>query len=194
MDTHLDRQHLGKRYLYRRHTYKQRPYKHRPCKQGVTAQSGMTLIETLLVMVLIGMMTTWGLSSWRSYQQALQLEQSAQQLLAFLTTQQADANWRNESVVLWVKQGKGGCVGTHAVSPECANAGGRVFRLPYSSVSLSDFSANNMGFYGLRNAALPGHIRLSSNAGSVRVILSARGRLRLCSEKQQVLGIGVCAQ
>jgi len=57
---------------------------------------------------------------------------------------------------------------------------------------LLDFTDKSMGFYGLRNAALAGHLTLKNTAGSLRVVLSARGRLRICSENQPVLGIGVC--
>ncbi|MEX0631298.1 hypothetical protein M8494_00635 [Serratia ureilytica] len=46
--------------------------------------------------------------------------------------------------------------------------------------------------YGLRNTAQAGHILLSNDAGSLRLVLSARGRLRLCSEGQRVRGIALC--
>ncbi|MDU7768282.1 MAG: prepilin peptidase-dependent protein, partial [Serratia marcescens] len=49
-----------------------------------------------------------------------------------------------------------------------------------------------IGFYGLRNTAQAGHILLSNDAGSLRLVLSARGRLRLCSEGQRVRGIALC--
>ncbi|AHG19249.1 N-terminal cleavage protein [Chania multitudinisentens RB-25] len=155
-------------------------------------QQGLSLIELLVVMLLAGMLTSWGISQWHHYQQALRLEQTAQQLLAFLTRLQADANWRNRNALLWFKPGEPWCVGSGTPVIACASAAGWVFTPGYLDVQLQDFTQKEMGFYGLRNNAQAGHILLSNGAGRIRLVLSARGRLRLCSEEIAVRGIALC--
>ncbi|CDG48273.1 prepilin-type N-terminal cleavage/methylation domain-containing protein [Serratia symbiotica] len=103
-------------------------------------QRGMTLIELLVVILIAGILTGWGVSHWHLYQQALRLEHTAQQLLAFL-------------------------------------------------IRLQD---KEIGFYGVRNNAQAGHIVLSNGAGSLRLVLSAKGRLRVCSERKNARGIALC--
>ncbi|WP_255466772.1 MULTISPECIES: prepilin peptidase-dependent protein [unclassified Rahnella] len=155
-------------------------------------EQGMSLIEMMVVVALIAMCTLWGIHSWRSYQQALKLEQSAQQLRLYLYGVQAEANNYNRSAVLWGISGANGCVGTGIRPSDCRNAAGKIFALHEAGIELADVPEKNMGFYGLRNAALAGHITLRNPAGSVRIVLSVRGRLRMCSETQPLLGIGLC--
>jgi prepilin peptidase dependent protein A len=155
-------------------------------------QSGMTLIELLVVITLAGMLTSWGVSHWRHYQQALRLEHTAQQLLAFLGRLQNDANWRNRAALLWIKTGNPWCVGSGEPPPNCTSDNGWVFKPDYQDVELVGFTQKEMGFYGLRNNAQAGHIQLGNGAGQLRLVLSAKGRLRLCSEGKVVRGIALC--
>lgn len=155
-------------------------------------QRGMTLIELLAALLIVGMLTGWSVGQWRHHQQALRLEHSAQQLLAFLLRLQADANWRNRTTMLWFKNGVPWCLGGGAPPPDCGSAGGSAFSPPYRDVLLSAYTGKEIGFHGLRNTAQAGHIILSNGAGSLRLVLSARGRLRLCSEEKRVRGIALC--
>ncbi|CAI0998923.1 Tfp pilus assembly protein FimT [Serratia entomophila] len=155
-------------------------------------QRGMTLIELLAVILIAGMLTGWGVSHWRHYQQALRLEHTAQQLLAFLVRLQADANWRNRPALLWFKAGEPWCIGSGEPPPDCVSAPGELYLPHYRDVLLSAHTGKDFGFYGLRNSAQGGHIVLSNGAGSLRLVLSARGRLRLCSERLNVRGIALC--
>ncbi|KFK92387.1 MULTISPECIES: prepilin peptidase-dependent protein [unclassified Serratia (in: enterobacteria)] len=162
------------------------PYRHGRCQQG------LSLIELLVVMLLAGTLTSWCISQWHLYQQALRLEQTAQQLLAFLTRLQADANWRNRNALLWFKPGDPWCVGSGTAATNCTSAVGWVFTPIHPGVQLQDFTQKEMGFYGLRNNAQAGHILLSNGAGRMRLVLSAKGRLRLCSEETVIRGIALC--
>ncbi|WP_279586833.1 prepilin peptidase-dependent protein [Rahnella sp. BIGb0236] len=155
-------------------------------------EQGMSLVEMMVVVALVAMCTLWGIHSWRSYQQALTLEQHAQQLRMSLYGTQAEANHYNRSAVLWAVEGRAGCVGTGTRPADCHHATGKILTLTDPDIELLDFTNKSMGFYGLRNAAMAGHLTLKNSAGSLRVVLSARGRLRICSETQPLLGIGVC--
>lgn len=155
-------------------------------------QRGMTLIELLAALLIASMLTGWGVGQWRHHQQALRLEHTGQQLLAFLLRLQAEANGRNRTTLLWFKHGAPWCLGGGAPPPDCASAEGPVFSSPYPDVVLRGYTGKEIGFYGLRNTAQAGHILLSNDAGGLRLVLSARGRLRLCSEGHRIRGIGLC--
>ncbi|WP_369825919.1 prepilin peptidase-dependent protein [Rahnella sp. AA] len=155
-------------------------------------EQGMSLIEMMVVVALVAICALWGMYSWRSYQQALKLEQQAQQLRLYLYGVQAEANNYNRSAILWAIGGAGGCVGTGVRPSDCHSANGKIFSINEPEVELSDSTDRSMGFYGLRNAALAGHLTLKNSSGRLRLVLSARGRLRTCSEEQPLLGIGVC--
>ncbi|MNC39907.1 hypothetical protein D3C75_885910 [compost metagenome] len=75
---------------------------------------------------------------------------------------------------------------------DCAALGDDVFSPGYRDVQLAGFTQKDMGFYGLRNNAQAGHILLSNGAGRLRLVLSAKGRLRLCSEGVSIRGITTC--
>ncbi|MFU2316092.1 prepilin-type N-terminal cleavage/methylation domain-containing protein [Rahnella sp. PCH160] len=154
-----------------------------------TGEQGMSLIEMMVVVVIVAMCALWGMHSWHGYRQALKLEQHAQRLRLFLYGVQTEANNYNRSAVLWAMSG---CVGTGMRPADCNAAGGKVFTVNDPDIELLDFSDNVTGFYGLRNSAMPGHLTLKNTAGSLRLILSARGRLRLCSENKPLLGIASC--
>ncbi|RJF53537.1 prepilin peptidase-dependent protein [Serratia inhibens] len=155
-------------------------------------QRGMTLIELLVVITLAGMLTGWGVSQWRYYQQSLRLEHTAQQLLAFLTRIQVDANWRNRTALLWFKTGDPWCIGSNQPLSGCEGHSDDLFSPHYRDVRLAAHTQKEMGFYGLRNNAQAGHIVLANGAGSLRLVLSAKGRLRLCSEDVSIRGITAC--
>ncbi|MDW5501964.1 prepilin peptidase-dependent protein [Pseudomonas lundensis] len=155
-------------------------------------QRGMTLIELLVVITLAGLLTGWGVSHWRHYQQALRLEHTAQQLLAFLTRLQADANWRNRTALLGFNTGDPWCIGSGQAPANCKALTDDVFSPGYRDVQLAGYTQKEMGFYGLRNNAQAGHILLSNGAGSLRLVLSAKGRLRLCSVGVSLRGMTIC--
>ncbi len=161
-------------------------------KQTSAKEQGMTLIEIMMVLGLIALCSLWMIKGWQGYQQALKLEQSVQQLRLYLTRLQAYANWHNSTAILWVLDGPGGCVGTQTPAISCHHAEENSFRLPDEKIEVSHYSEKTMGFYGRRNAAQAGHITLRNAAGGIRVVLSARGRIRLCSEDEVLLGLSVC--
>lgn len=161
-------------------------------KNNLEHQQGLTLIELLIVMVLAGMLTSWGVSQWHHYQQALRLEQTAQQLLALLTRLQADANWHNRNALLWFRPGKIWCIGSGPQVASCTAAAERAFTPEHLDVELQGFTQKEMGFYGVRNNAQAGHILLGNQAGRIRLVLSAKGRLRLCSEEVAIRSLPLC--
>ncbi|WP_281350982.1 prepilin-type N-terminal cleavage/methylation domain-containing protein [Budvicia diplopodorum] len=150
-------------------------------------QSGMTLIEMMLVVAIMAILTTGGMTSWQSYQQRIFLEQASSGALAFMSQVQFAADWRNRSYRIRIGRRENvACIsaGQLADSSDCHSELGLAFTLPDPGLSL-DMSQSDigLGFYGLRNSAGTGHLTVVNRAGRVRLIVSAKGRLRRCSEK-----------
>lgn len=164
---------------------------------------GVTLLELLVVMIIVALLAGGGLRAWTGYQQALRLEQGAQQLLVFLSRAQAKAYWHNETrTIRLMQQGEYWCMDSGADSEGgslgcsagngCCDDSGLQFRRMSKDLAVIRSTSDVFAFYGLRNTAWPGHITLSNPAGKVRLVISVRGRMRLCSETQQVLAIPLC--
>ncbi|BES83785.1 prepilin peptidase-dependent protein [Pectobacterium araliae] len=155
------------------------------------------MLELLVVLTIVALMAGGGLHGWVQYQQAIRLEQSAQQLLDFLSRVQANAYWHNETqTVKLQQQGALWCIvvgqSEKQVEEVCRENHLGQFVRRSQDVVLTTFTSNVFTFFGLRNAAQAGHISLSSAAGKLRLVISVRGRMRLCSESQAVLAIPLC--
>ncbi|CNI12938.1 prepilin peptidase dependent protein A [Yersinia aldovae] len=160
---------------------------------SIVKQQGITLIELLLVIALVGSMAVWASQSWHHYRQRERLADSARQLLGFLTHIQAQAHRSNRTALLWVQQSGQGCLGSgdKPILP-CSLTTNTIFTPPYPDVVISNLMQKEMGFYGVRNTAQAGSIILSNPVGRIRLVISARGRMRLCSEGKTLGGIRLC--
>lgn len=146
---------------------------------------GFTLPELLIVLVIIGSLSLGALQGWQGWQQRQQLRETAQQLQGFLQRLRAQANWQNQDRALWLIPGERGCLGS-GPKPDggCARGGRLRFVAPYPGISLTALQGEP-GFYGRRNMAKAGSLAFSNASGRLRLIISARGRIRLCQPEEQ---------
>lgn len=141
---------------------------------------GFTLPELLLVMVIAGILSLAALHGWQRWQQRQQLRDSAQQLQGFLLRLRAQANRQNSDLVLWSQPGEPWCIGAgNRPVVGCVHGKRLHFIAPHAGVALYDIWGEP-GFYGRRNVAKAGSIELGNSAGRMRLIISARARIRLC--------------
>jgi len=147
-------------------------------------ERGFTLPELLFVLVIVGILSLGALQGWQRWQQRQQLRETAQQLQGFLQRLRAQANWQNQDRALWLIPGERGCLGS-GPKPDggCARGGRLRFVAPYPGVSLIALRGEP-GFYGRRNMAKAGSLAFGNASGSLRLIISARARIRLCQPEE----------
>lgn len=144
-------------------------------------EQGYTLIEMMVAITLVIMLGSLGLYGWRAWQQRERLWQTAWQVRDYLFLLRDDANWHNRDHKLRVyRDGRGWCLlSSAAENLFCPAAGRFTFRPPWPEVELVEMTSS-LGFYGLRNTAWAGRIRLRSAAGEWWLLVSDWGRIRLC--------------
>ncbi|WP_434670257.1 prepilin peptidase-dependent protein [Klebsiella sp. B345] len=147
-------------------------------------QRGYTLIETLITLALMLILSAGALYGWQSWQQQQRLWQTANQVRDYLVLLRDDANWHNRNRLLSVVQhADGWCLSAMEATANCTPATPFILLPRWPEVSLSHITPG-LGFYGLRNSAWAGHIRLQSAGGSWNIIVSNWGRIRLCRNEE----------
>lgn len=144
-------------------------------------QRGYTLLEVLLVCGVLALLAAAALPFWLPrYQQQRMLTESLR-LQAYLLALREQAFRSNGTRLIRLHR----CADTVSAclvwqaQDDCRSASAFV---PLAPLQLATQSASAAGFYGLRNTARPGHVRLSEGQRASRVIWSAQGRVRLCAE------------
>ncbi|MES3500030.1 prepilin peptidase-dependent protein [Citrobacter portucalensis] len=144
-------------------------------------QQGYTLLETLIAMLIVAALGASGLYGWQRWQQQQRLWQTACQVRDYLLQLREDANWRNrDHVISVIRDGASWCfVSSAASQTSCRPVSSLVFTPPWDGVEMAEITPS-LAFFGLRNTAWAGHIRLKNTAGEWRVVVSGWGRIRLC--------------
>ncbi|CAK9884335.1 MAG: hypothetical protein XXXJIFNMEKO3_00717 [Candidatus Erwinia impunctatus] len=139
---------------------------------------GFTLAELMVVMMILAIMGGVSLHSRQRWQQHQQLLQNARQIQHFLIRLRLDAHWYNRARVIDWKPDKPHCL--KVVGGADCRSPGRDSVLVKTSQVMIESITEGMGFYGRENVARPGRIVIRNPSGSVHIIVSTRGRVRLC--------------
>ncbi|AOV97774.1 peptidase [Edwardsiella hoshinae] len=143
-------------------------------------QRGYTLLETLLVCALLALLAGGVTPLWMERRTAERLWSETLRLQRYLLALRDQAFHGNAARPLWLRRTQGvDCLVVRA-GDDCRAAAAFV---PAPPLRLTAQLSPLAGFYGLRNTAQPGHVRLSDARQATRVIWSAQGRVRVCAEQ-----------
>ncbi|RWR01740.1 potassium ABC transporter ATPase [[Pantoea] beijingensis] len=149
------------------------------------ASQGFTLPEILITLAIVGILSQSAFYSWHQWQQQRRLAETSLHIQRFLYRLRAWANWHNNEQVLWHQPGEYWCLGSGDKPATGCEAGRRRQLIAlYPDVKITHVT-RDMGFYGKRNVAKPGSIEFANAAGRWRIIVSARGRIRLCKPERE---------
>lgn len=139
-------------------------------------------MEMLIAISLILTLSAAGLYGWRHWQQQQQLWQTARQVRDYLVVLRNDA-WRNnlDNTVTLKQDGKRWCLLKTGI-PVCQADNAFVITPQWPGIQLTGLTPG-LGFYGLRDTAWAGRIRLQSQAGEWLILVSSWGRIRMCNGK-----------
>ncbi|MGV3344677.1 prepilin-type N-terminal cleavage/methylation domain-containing protein [Enterobacteriaceae bacterium LUAb1] len=143
------------------------------------SNAGFTLMELMVVIVIVAVLSGGALRGWQHWQQLQHLTASARQLQLFLQRLQNDAHWHNRERRLWWRKQDRGSVGSGELPQTLYQ-----FVPQWSEVNIVKMHGEP-GFYGKRDTAWPGSIDIVSPAGQWRVVISAKGRIRLCQPETE---------
>ncbi|MEJ4045407.1 prepilin peptidase-dependent protein [Erwinia sp. SLM-02] len=146
----------------------------------ITQSAGFTLLEMMIAIALIAVLSLGSWQGWQHWQQLRQLNDSAQQIQRLLLRLRSDAWWHNADRLVWLKPGPRWCMGAERMPDRCREQARLTLLAPWPGVSIRSVTAE-MGFYGVKNTARPGNITIVSDSGERRIIVSSRGRVRICS-------------
>lgn len=159
------------------------------------SQQGYTLVEMMLALTLASMLALSGGLAWRHYQHHAQLDRAARQVADFLQRVQYRAAWGNHHYRIRVQTGQAWSlvVSEDAHSRHGPRAAMAVrWQAPAADIRLDISAPGYLTLAGLRNTATPAHLTLSNPAGSIKIILSGKGRIRICGERGRWAGIAPC--
>ncbi|WP_084728588.1 prepilin peptidase-dependent protein [Xenorhabdus khoisanae] len=145
-------------------------------------QSGFTLLELLIAMLIISISLSYGLYYWGQYQNRLRLQSAVHNVLSFMERQQALANYLNQDRTLWLVMGHSWCLISSVTKvSDCGAEYGERVNAPHGDVFLTSSTTERIDFYGIRNTAMPASFILANSAGEISIVISGRGRIRTCS-------------
>ena len=146
---------------------------------GMKKENGFTLIETLVAVSLVVILSASGLYGWDSWQRHQRLWQTASQVRDYLLFLRNHANrYNRDHQITRQRVGDRDCLVSSAVQG-CEKDSPFVLLPLWPEVAIGEVTPS-LGFYGLRDTAWAGRIRVQSRAGDWLIIVSDGGRIRMC--------------
>ncbi len=164
--------------------------------QAAQQNSGFTLVELMVTIAVLAILVAIGIPSFQSTLDKRRLTGAAEQLYADLQYARSEAIKRNANVLVSLKPAKDvtsatWCYGISTATCDCST--GTTCQLDgvtkivnqdgFRGVTLMhNFTGDRLTLNSQRGTATQGTISLSASVGTVQVIVSSLGRMRICSD------------
>lgn len=162
---------------------------------------GVTLVEMMIVVVILGIVASIAVPSFNSYFERERVKRAAEDIYGLVLQAKSEGPIRDTD--MWIAVNTGAwCVG-FSDSANCACAANGctlsvagvdvtnvVSGTEHPGVTISGFTGTR--FDRLRGTATAGNINVSSGGYSLRIEISPEGRLRLCNPNGDSTGYEQC--
>lgn len=163
---------------------------------NLRCQNGITLIETLTAVVVLGVLVAASVPSFNQFIQGGRLKGALESVFANLQYAKSEAIKRNQQVYLtFTEAGDTWCYGLTAASgsPACTcDTTARtttceiatVYSDDYKNITIDSSTAptsRQYSFNPIRGSADSGNVTLSNGTYTLRVVISSLGRIKICS-------------
>ena len=152
-------------------------------------QRGVTLIEVLVVVTIIGILASFAIPSYQDTIERNRLKQAAESLKSDLQLARTEAIKRSQDIAISRSPGNAGawCYGLNIASAcTCSTAGScsikTVSGSDFSNAVTMDASASNNSTFDFRRGTIGANgVTFSTAHYAARVIFSSAGRIRICT-------------
>ncbi|MDA1106964.1 MAG: GspH/FimT family pseudopilin [Proteobacteria bacterium] len=157
--------------------------------------AGFTLVELMVTVAVTGILLAIAVPAFQSTLDKRRLVGAAEQLYADLQYARSEAIKRNTSVYVSFTTGADWCYGIDTATCNCATANDCqlddiekvVSASGFRGVSLAEtFDGVDTDFDPRHGSADNGTATLSSNYGSIKIIVGNLGRVRICSDSSNL--------
>ena len=162
-------------------------------------QRGFTLIEMIVVMLIVSLTLSYGVYHWHQQQQRIQLIETANRIAYFIHANLIDGIYLNlEKILKIVVHPTEWQLTFYISNPSNSryhiNSGAQHFEPPFEDIQLYHANRTNIHFYGKEGTSYGFSLSIQNSVGRISVIVSALGRIRLCSNfsNLKIRGIAQC--
>ncbi|OBU03054.1 peptidase [Morganella psychrotolerans] len=152
-------------------------------------EKGISLMEMIIVLFIMALPVTMLGVSWENFREKRYLTETAALFHQYLSSHKLRATYLNETrqISIFFGDNSGAC---HQVSPVLCDRETDGFT-PLDGVRIASGTINAVLFWGTRHTASAASFLLENGQGQIKLIISAPGRIRLCTPGQ-LSGIPAC--
>lgn len=157
-------------------------------------QQGFTVLEIIIAIAITALIAVISTKGWLNYQHKIHLIIVTQKVAAFIARHQMQAAYLNQERQLIIKTDKTSnwmLIVTIKGKKDSQSSTEMKLINRYNEVVLQNYSRISTLLLGKRGTALPITLRFSNHSEEILIIISALGRVRLCSH-QRLGGIARC--
>ncbi|HGJ5873930.1 MAG TPA: prepilin-type N-terminal cleavage/methylation domain-containing protein [Arsenophonus apicola] len=157
-------------------------------------QQGFTVLEIIIAIAITALIAVVSIKGWRNYQHKIHLIIVTQKVAAFIARHQMQAAYLNQERKLIIKTDKtSNWMLIVTIKGKKDSQPSKEMKLinRHNEIVLQNYSRVSTLLLGKRGTALPTTLRFSNHSEDILIIISALGRVRLCSH-QRLGGIARC--